>query len=338
MSKNDTRIFLEGQPVAEVHRDFRGEKIEGVMLYANAPEAMKMAVLRSLVLYTHQYVGRLSKEEIDVLDRLDLEKELVRLEIKVTEALYPSAKDAIDAAVSQVGIPGLKYDIVKKGRIFEERIRLKFHVKRPNRFIFWHAADVPRPGRFFDLHVVPSYHPVMNGWQEVGMVNGATDAYISGKAVRSVFCPRASRVETGHRFLSSGWNYVKHPYQVTGQWMQLEVDTTMLRSEEGVAELVKVLRGSLGINKTYVAISGGFYPPIKSAHNRLVELRRPSPWPEAHKPRAQHLARGSEAHCVWTYRTLKEERKLNESYVPGWFKQEGWLGIYEGAEVRHGIY
>jgi len=105
--------------------------------------------------------------------------------------------------------------------------------------------------------------------------------------------------------------------------------TTKMRSAEGVEELVRLLRASLGIDqRTYVEISGGFRAPMKCAHNRLIELHRQS----------GNVARGSEQHCVWTYRTLQAEGVLNHAFVPRWFIREGWLDIYKGAEVQPGLY
>ena len=78
---------------------------------------------------------------------------------------------------------------------------------------------------------------------------------------------------------------------------------------------------------------------MKCGHNRLIQLgRQRSPWLQAEYGRSGHIARGSEEHCVWAYRVLQQEGKLERSYVPSWFISEGWLEIYKDAEVRHGLY
>jgi len=63
-----------------------------------------------------------------------------------------------------------------------------------------------------DIHVVPSYHPVMSDWTPVGMVNGDTDAYIRGNSIRSIYCPKAARSMRHKKDFGTTWTHVKHPY------------------------------------------------------------------------------------------------------------------------------
>ena len=77
-------------------------------------------------------------------------------------------------------------------------------------------------------------------------------------------------------------------------------------------------------------------PPLRCPHNQLVDTGIKSPWPEAAS--GEHLARGSEAHCVWAHRVLSQEDKLDGAFIPRWLKQEGWLKIYEGAKIEWGLY
>jgi hypothetical protein len=334
--RGDTRIFVEGQAVAEVHRDFQGH-MHDVMLYADAAPELHTTVLRSVVLYVHQYVRRLSPADITGLSHDDLVKEINAIGIGISTALYPSVEAAIDVAIQKASVPGLSYKAVNTTRGLSDSLRLELKVRKPNRFIFWKSES--RPSRDYEgFHIVPAYHPVMNGWKEIGLVNGDTDYYIRGNAVGHFYCPKEAQVD-GVESRGTSWSHVKHPFRAEGQDMQLEVDMTKMRSAEGVAELAQVIRASLGLDNTYVAISGGFRAPLESAHNRLVRTKRRSPYPQASSdPQRGHLARGSEDHCVWAYRTLEAEGALDKAFVPAWFKREGWLGIYEGAEVRPGIY
>lgn len=335
LERTDTGIIVEGKPVAEVHRDYKGH-INEVMLHADASDELQTLVLRSLVLYVHQYVMKLSPEQIVGLDRAGLEKQLKALGIDVSVAFYKDVQEAIDAAIKKVGVPSLRYAPVQTHTTSNDKLRLEFTVEEPNSFTFWKSES--RPQGNDDLHIVPSYHPAMNGWKEVGLVNGDTDYYIRGKTVAHFYCPTEAQTGKDLQYKSSSWGHLKHPFRAEGQDMQLEVDTTKMRSTEGVDELAEVLRASLGLDKTYVAISGGFQPPMKCPNNRLLEIKRKSPYPRADHSGRGHVARGSESHCVWAYRTLLEEGVLDKSYVPAWFKQEGWLEIYEGAAVEPGVY
>lgn len=237
-----------------------------------------------------------------------------------------------------VGFNYLHAQFGLKPGVLDEWVDVKFKAKAPYRFTFWKSES--RPNRDYEqLHLVPSYHPVMKGWREHRLVNGDTDALIRGSAVHSIYCPRASKEDTGRKTFSSHWAHVNHPYRASGQWVRFTVDTVKLCSREGVEELAGILRASLMLGQEYIAISGGFRAPMQCAHNRLLETKRRSPWPHAgSRSEGGHVARGSEEHCVWAYRTLLHEGVLKNSYVPEWFEQEGWLGIYAGAEVRPGLF
>jgi hypothetical protein len=337
IERGDTLITVDGQATVEVHRDYRGN-INDLMFFADAaPSEVHTAVLRSMVMYIHQYVRRLSAEDVARLSHDDLVKEIGAVGIGISLALYPSVEAAIDDAIQKVGVSGLSYTVVNDRRsLIGNTIRLELRVEQSNRFTFWKSEW--KPSHDDGLHIIPSYHPALNGWEEVGMINGDTDYLIRGKTVEHFYCPTEAQTGSDVQFKGSSWSHVKHPFRADGQDMQLEVDTTTIRSHEGVEELAKILRASLNLDKTYVAINGGFRPPMKCPNNRLLELRRQSPWPKANYSNQGHVARGSENHCVWAHRTLQEEGVLAESYIPSWFIPEGWLGIYEGAEIRPGIY
>ncbi len=195
----------------------------------------------------------------------------------------------------------------------------------------------PRSGAY-NLHIIPDYHPVMNGVESIGLINGDTDANIPGNAVRSIYCPEDAQASDPSKNFSTSWNHVKHPYYAKGQSFSVRLITTKIRSAEGMEELTQILRSTLGLDKKYVGVSGGFRAPLQCGHNRLLATGRRSPWPQAEYGRNGNIVRGSEQYCVWAYRVLTEEGQLEKAYVPSWFQSEGWLQTYEGAEVRHGLY
>lgn len=356
-------IVSKDNPVAEIHLDYC-DQVDEVVLYADSSDEIQLQVLRLVASHAQQFVKNrtvpamggimvaerrnynlttadshrlmnfgLIPEQIQKLDRETIVKKLRPLRVDVTVAIHKTANEAIQAAVFQVGVPSLRYGLIPQRMAFDNEIALRFTVAKPERFTFWKCESVPT-GEGWDLHVVPSYHPVMNGWEAVGMVNGATDAYIRGNAVRSIYCPKAAQSDRHGRNFGTSWNHVKHPFYAVGRSMSVRVITRKMRSREGVEELTKILRAALGQGNKYVEISGGFRAPMKCAHNRLLELNRRSPYPQANYSRTGHVTRGSEEHCVWAYRTLKAEGTLEKSHVPAWFIKEGWLKIYEGAEVH----
>lgn len=360
-------IYKGKTPVAEIHLDY-SEQVDEIVLYADSSDDIQLQVLRLAASHAQQFVKNrrvpamgglmvaeyhenrlttsdsyrlmdfgLIPEKIQQLDRETIVRELRHLQVDVIVAIHKTTDEAIKAAVFQVGVPNLQYSLVPQRVIFENEMTLRFTVTKPNHFIFWNSQSVPTV-KSWDLHVVPSYHPVMNGWKAVGMVNGATDAYIGHQAVRSIYCPKAAQANRHGSNFGTSWNHVRHPFYAVGREMVIRLISTKLRSAIGMEELTKLLRAALSLDKEYVEISGGFRAPMKCAHNRLNEIGRRSPWPEARNPREGHVARGSEEHCVWAYRILKEEGTLEKSHVPSWFITEDWLGVYEGAEVRHGLF
>ena len=355
LQRNDSMWLVSKgkKPVAEIHLDYC-DQLGEVVLYADSSDDTQLQVLRLAASHAQQFAKNRSvpvmgglmvaeyrnrnltaadshrlmdfgliPEQIQKLDRETIVKGLRPLQVDVIVAIHKTADEAIKAAVFQIGVPSLRYSLIPQRMIFNNEVALHFTVAKPERFIFWKSEDVPT-GQVWDLHVVPSYHPVMNGWKAVGMVNGATDAYIRGNAVCSIYCPKAAQSDRHGRKFGTSWNHVKHPFFAVGRAMSIRLITTKVRSREGVEELTELLRAALGQSKQYVEINGGFRAPMKCAHNRLLELDR---------LRGQDL-RGSEEHCVWAYRTLKAEGALDKAHVPSWFIKEGWLEIYEGAEVR----
>lgn len=365
---------LEASIAAEIHLD-HWEQTDQILIAADAAEEVVLDTLRLAASHVRQYARNrrvaafgglmvaeygnhnlteadsdkamdfdLIDDEIRALDRETIEKELDRLDIEVLTFIQPVAEYGLMMAMDilRVDCPALTYDILPQRSCLNDRIRVKLTIRRPSNqnFTFWKDESRPRPGQGFDLHVVPSYHPVMYDKREVGLINGATDCLIRGKAVRCIYAPEEAR--TVEENFGGSWNRVNHPFYATGTIVELGLIGNYMRTEDGVKRFVEVVRGMLGLDNTYVAVSGGFNPPLKCAHNRLLELGQldNSPWPRAPRPyqSGKHVARGSEAHCVWAHRVLTEEGVIDDSYVPQWLYSEGWLGLYETAEVQHGLY
>lgn len=356
--------------VAEIYLDYE-DQVNQVVLNTNASENDQLQVLRLVAHHTQKYVKNRSypvmgglmthkcrntdlscedsrrlmdftliTEEIGKLSREEIIEGLKSIHIDVISAIHPTAVEAIKAAVVSVDVKSLSFQIIPRPMsLFVNELDVRFEVKKPNQFKFWKNESKPsKVCNDWDLHIVPSYHPVMNDWQDVGMVNGDTDAYIRGSAIRSIYCPETARSKTGKELLESTFTHVNHPYKAVGRFVTIRVISTYLRSMEGIGQLTEFLRGALNLNKKYISISGGFRAPLKCGHNRLLELNRTSPWSKADYSSRGYVARGSEQHCVWAYRVLAEEGVLDKSHVPSWFTKEGWLEIYKGAKMQPGLY
>jgi hypothetical protein len=254
----------------------------------------------------------------------DMKELLKRLYIPLIQGFVKSFDEAIQLSIAQVTLP---HDVVLdcKGVAYEwlgDAIRLEF--KTDKSFEFWNHAS--EPGTGFDLHIVPPYHPI-NFNKKPLSVNGSTDAFIRGVAVEMIYSPVESRTVQGGW---GTWSHVNHPYKITGSCFELSVDRVSILSKEGIDELSNVLLAAFGLSDEYIAMIGGFSPPYLCPHNRFNQLRIST-------GERIHI-RGSEAKCVWEYKTLQEEGLLDTAYIPEWFIKEDWLGFYETAECMHGLY
>jgi hypothetical protein len=346
------KVMENNQPVAELYFSYQNE-INEVLLDPDSPEEVQLSVLR-FALSFQQELAKVRKtnnftldaqpllnfgiisEEAAGLDREAVMKELRHSRVSVVLAIHQTADEAIKAAIAEAGVESLRYSVIPVRMTLGNEIHLRFTVAKPDRFTFWKCEL--KPSDYDGLHIIPAYHPSMTGRKSAGMVNGATDAYIGGKVIRSVYCPRAAQSDRHGRNFGTTWDHLKHPFYATGRSMGVQLITTAVRSAEGVKQLAEFLQASLSHNEQYVEISGGFRAPLKCPHNRLLELKRRSPWQQADYRSTGNVARGSEDHCVWAYRTLQEEGALEEAYVPAWFHNEDWVGIYEGAAVGPNLY
>lgn len=341
-------IFVDNgdRAVGEIHFPYHAQIIRTVIFYGETTAQERLEVFKAVVSRIAESRLVYARWERDISGILDVKNKLdeipyneivaalKRAKIDTVVAVHKTVEDALQTFMSEVGLDGLRYT-QSPGRMGDD-IVLQFSVDKPNKFIFWNDQS-PRPSmKNWDLHIVPHYHPVMNDEISIGMINGYTDAYIRGKAIRSVECPRASRVNRYEPNYQSCWNHIKHPFYAVGRAVTLHMSGTKMRSKEGVLELVNFLRATLGLDGSkYVSVNGGFRPPFTNPLNRLLQTESNSPYPRATD---RMPARGSEDHCVWAYRTLEQEGVLDKAYIPPWFLTEKWLDIYEGAEERHGIY
>ncbi len=353
-------ISCNEQAVAEIRLDY-WDQVHDVVLYADTSPEVQLSVLRLAASHSVQFmknrtystfgglmvaehrnlsltsydsvllmdVARIP-EHIQELTQETIEHGLRSLRINVVVGTHRTAAEALRAVMAEIGHSGLHCRRIPQLSLSDNEIGLRFTVAKPDRFIFWKSQSKPRAD---NIYVVPSYHPVMQGWKSVGMVNGDTDFYIRGCAVRHIYCPVAARSVRKQDF-SSTWRNVKHPFYATGRSFSLSINTINIRSQEGVHELADLLRAALGKDERYVEINGGFRAPMQCAHNRLLDIGRKSPWPHADRSGQGNIARGSEQHCVWAHRTLEKEGVLDQAHVPQWFYAEGWLDIYKGAKVR----
>ena len=276
-----------GLVVAEIHLD-SWSQVDEVVLYADSSEQIQLGVLRLAASHVKQYVRHrttsvfgglmiaehanhnLSREssdhlmnflmsfsaippEINEMDRETIIKTFRSMYIAVTVAVHRQVEDAIEDVINQVGIEGLGYKIISERMAFGNEKAILFAVKKPSNFTFWNSRS--KPGGGWDLYIVPSYHPVMNGQESVGMVNGDTDALIRGEAVRSIYCPENAQATDPNKNFGTSWGHVKHPFYATGPTVLFRLSTTKIRSAEGVKELARFIRAALGLDKKYAVAS-----------------------------------------------------------------------------------
>lgn len=242
---------------------------------------------------------------------------------------YDTPEEVVDEIVKQVKeVSGLSISIgmSKRGSIVESTmytVSIDKAVKRE--FTFWNSNDWPKEkGRFFELHIVPDYHPSSpsQGEKSCGLlINGCTDALLRSTAISSVFSPKEAR-QKGDCFGSS-WNYMKHPYKVAGKSFQFTLRGYYHATKELVDDAVHLILATLGAHPDgeYVGISGGFHSPYDFPENIANRTGRQLPCKEN--------PRGSEKHCMWTYDVLKKERRLEKAYIPDWFTEEKWVEFFK---------
>jgi len=268
-------VFSEDAPVAEIHLDpFYQVKL--VLIEIDVPEDAQTDALRLVLSHALQFapqrlilpnmrqslgalniqhpIGRTDSDwlmtdldtvprEIAALDKGAVLANLLKLRIGVFTAVHETIEDALRSATAEAGVESLCVAIFVPSRQgILARTYVKFSVKKPSVFTFCKAGSQP---------VADSL--------EAFLINGSTDAHIGGQAIRAIYCPGASR--TGRMSAFGSWEYVKHPDRALGRSFVVEIDGVKMRTAAGVEETAKLLRAALGLDKTYVAVSGGFNPP-----------------------------------------------------------------------------
>jgi len=265
-------------------------------------------------------------EEIRQLDLGSVTKRINSARQQIITAIYQTLGSALDAALAKANVPGLSYEISDTQSPYDDSVLIRFSVKEPQHFKFWKSLDHPNKDPW-QLHLVPHYHPVMNGWQSAGSLNGDTDAFITGETIRGIRCPKDAR-RGSVRYSFGSWDKTKHPFYASGNSVEIQIMSLRIISAEGVNQLASVLRASLELDNEYISIIGGFSAPLPSPNNRLLQLKRQSPRQGQDDPRP----RGSEADCVWAHRILTQEGCIDRASIPDWFYKENWLEIYATAE------
>jgi hypothetical protein len=246
--------------------------------------------------------------------------------VEVIEAKFRTFKEALDyvKSVISVQVPGFDYDFVSWA-FTPYLVQIKFKVDSPKQFVFWKTEDKPIDND--GLHIIPAYHPVMNGKNHKHVINGTTGSNIRGKVVDSVYSPVDNEIDMP--VVRRNWLNQTHPCKAAGSSVNMIIDIIQILSAEGVNELLEVLQDALKLSDNYVGVIGGFAAPLVSPHNLCVYLKVKSPYVNANRGGSPHLARGSEDYCVWIYRVLEQENNLKGAYIPDWFFKEGWLEFYE---------
>ena len=250
---------------------------------------------------------------------------LKAFKIEILDAVVGTHDEALREIINRVGSNhALTFEVKESGGIsLEPEINIEWTVDKSD-FTIWNNLSKPSPGKMFDLHIVPDYHPCMSEkMNDVGFINGSTDAYIRGYAIDSIYPPIEAMVQREKTFGSS-WSYINHPFKATGKTFTMRVSYFKLFTEMGINEITVVLKAALNSENTYLSVSGGFYGPYDHQENVLNRLLREGITEFQNSKRN----RGSEPHCMWAYYFLEKEGSLYKAYVPNWFYEERWREAY----------
>jgi len=252
---------------------------------------------------------------------------------RIVHAISMSYTDIVNRAIKIINERhGIEVSAEHRETNFSDRVEIKFTADNAHEFTFWKCADNPR-SEYFDLktelHIIPSYHPVLAGGEEVGMVNGDTDAFIrhSDHGLMSIKSPLESRTKDG--LIVGTWFNLKHPFYARGKSFYIDLQTRGCLSQEGLDNIIMLIEAALNIDNKYIGISGGFQSPYDYSPNLLQRkgVRFADISIDGRKD-----TRGSEQDCIFEYVTLKAEGKLEGSYIPEWFFTEGWPELYGEEE------
>lgn len=343
-------VFLNGTSSALIHLDYQ-KKINKILFlsedvyfqrlvkelafsYAlqfvvprqNFPEEfLKLVPTRGLVKHSSESLMDFKKipEGVTAMDDKDL-KDNLALFVRVVKGMFPDIASMLYHLLMDIHRKtGITITIKNGEWSYNDEIAITFEVESGQLFKIWKNAEGHDDS--WRLHFTPSYHPVLNGKEHVGMINGCTDAYISGRDyIDSVYSPD-ELAKSMDNFLITGWANAKHPFYAEGKTLKVRFSSILCMTKEGYDKLSELLIASLNQENKYISVSGGFNPPYDHPQNVLNKKGLSSP---VIKQFGSSEIRGSEHYCVWEHQTLKEEGVLNGSIAPDWFYKEGWLNIY----------
>jgi hypothetical protein len=332
--EDEITIRLEGVVVAVIR--YCLNKIYQVELSQKLARSLEYQILCQVYLLSSVDRGEktMTLDAVAQLPQDELRSELRHRDIAVVRIAYEHLTEALAAVMKRVSQKYLSVEVLSSGFNYRDQTHLVFTLHSKHEFTFWKSEWIPNP-EIDNIHIVPDYHPCMMGKKPIHMINGDTDYRTNGYSIVCVGSPIEARAEMEGRSGPCTWTHMKHPFYAKGSSITVTVRSGLLRTKDGVRELSRFLLATLGKTEEYVEVSGGFRAPLLCAHNLLLKKKIPSPVKKKHFGQS---VRGSEQSCVWAYRTLLAEGKLEGAYIPEWFIEEGWLGIYEGAEEKHGLY
>lgn len=332
--KDKVTVSKEGTELAIIRYHF--SKIYQVELRKKISSHDSYLILCHVYLLSNLEAGEraMSFDAARALPQQEVNEELRRRDIAVVRVAFNDLTEALAAVLKSVGQQFLTVRVLPHAFKYRDHVHLVFDLHSKDEFMLWRSEWIPNP-EIENLHIVPDYHPCMNGKKPIHMINGDTDHRVRGYAVVRIESPLEARANIEEGVAGSTWTHLQHPYRAKGRSIALTVRTGLLRSKDGVRELARFLRAVLGKTDEYVEVSGGFQAPLLHAHNLLIQKGIPSP---AEGKRFGQWTRGCEEFNVWAYRTLLAEGKLEGAYVPEWFLEEGWLDIYAGSPEKPGLF
>ncbi len=258
--------------------------------------------------------------------------------VQIFDDVNVTAEEAIHQAITRLENSGVTYKFcaVPSWVTPDDDLFCEVCVEGSRAFTFWKELfHVPESGcEESGQYIIPMYHPMMQGKNNQFLIQGDLSfMWSTATPIRWVTSPPEVRVVLSDGSTCDGresWQHLKHPFKAEGKQFRFSVDRLKVRTESGQRELTAFIEAALGVNGKYLSVIGGFRPPFCDPITRLHELKHSSCVELGRK-------RSTAGHCVWSYYTLATEQRLNEAFIPPWFIREGWLSIYDGAEVRHGI-
>lgn len=288
---------------------------------------------RDLTEYTCENLMNFDKipQGVIAMNNDDLDMYLSKF-VSVVEGRFATPEEMLGSLLLEIKEQeGVELEIKKAAWNFNgENIKATFEIQDGiNKFRVWKNSDGPTTNNEYRLNFTAPYHPVMQGKESIGLINGSTDAYIGGSdiGIYSIYSPEEAR--TSERSLGS-WSYINHPFYAEGETLGIEFSAVLCMAQNGYQNLFNILVAALNRGNKYISVSGGFDCPFDHVSNVLNRKGVES-------PTGKHGAydyRGSEGNCVWEHQVLEAEGQLGKAIFPSWFLKEGWLAIFADEEKK----